>query len=145
MFRSSSFSARSFSDKSWRFDGATPRPSNQYLGGGAYSFSEHRQSEAEKKSERERLGIIPAEVKRAVEVVARIEARNPIEALENGHAVEVLARELERDEIAWRDLYAELLRDELRRLIDKELAHRMRALIDEQDEEQAILLMLFDM
>lgn len=147
MFRSKSFAAKSFSPKSWVFDGVAPKPSETgWLGGGA-GFNVYRQSAAEKQAERERLGIIPPEVKRAVEIIARIEARDPVAASDNNSraAVEALARELDRDEIAWRDFYADLLRDELRRLIGDELARRMRALIDEQDEEQAILLLMSEM
>lgn len=117
-----------------------------WLGGGAGLY-DHRQSNEEKRAERERLGILPPEIKRAVEVVARIEARNPVAATadDSRAAVEALARELERDEIAWRDFYADLLREELRRLIGDELAQRMLALIEEQDEEQAILLLMAEM
>lgn len=124
-----------------------PKPAVEWLGGGGdYRFLDAGQSRADKQAERERLGVVPAEVKRAVEVVARIEARNPVESLQNEkQAIEALARELEREEIAWRDFYAELLRTELRKLIDEELARRLRALIEEQDEEQAIILMLSEM
>ena len=48
-------------------------------------------------------------------------------------------------QIAWQDFYAELLREERRRLIDAEIAWRMQALLEEQDEEQAVLLLLAEM
>lgn len=120
---------------------------NGWLGGGAdLRFMDRQQSADQKREERERLGIIPAEIKRAVEVAARIEAREPVKAISNEQAaLDLLARDLEREQIAWRDFYADLLREERRRLIDEELAWRMRALIDEQDEEQAVLLMLAEM
>lgn len=150
MFRSKSFSQASFSPKSWVFDGEPiAKPvDNGWLGGGAdyWTHAGRQQSASEKQAEREALGIVPAEVKRAVEIVARIEARNPVAALDNeALAIAALARELEQDEIAWRDFYAELLRDELRSLINAELARRLRDLMEEQDEEQAILLMLSEM
>ena len=120
-------------------------PETGWLGGGT-GFNDYRQSAEQKRAEREALGIIPPEVKRAIDVIARIEARDPIAALENeAQAIAALARELEQDEIAWRDFYAESLRDALRGLIHEELARRLRALMEEQDEEQVILLMLAEM
>jgi len=109
------------------------KPSVELLGGGgSYRPFSGPQSEAEKREERERLGIIPAEAKRAIEVVARIEARS-VNAETEQRALEALAVEIERIELEWRDYYAELLRDALRRVIA------------EQDEEQAILLLLSEM
>ena len=150
MFRSKSFSTASFSPKSWVFDGVVPpvKPAVEWLGGGGdYRHLDVKQQSAEaKRAEREALGIVPPEVLRAIDVVARIEARDPIAALDNeAQAIEALARELEQDEIAWRDFYADLLRDALRGLIHEELARRLRALMEEQDEEQVILLMLAEM
>lgn len=146
MFRSKSFSHASFSPKSWVFDGLPPKqPDNGWLGGGA-GFNDYRQSSEAKRAEREALGIVPPEVLRAIDVVARIEARDPVAALDNeAQAIEALARELEQNELEWRDFYAELLRDALRSLIHEELARRLRALMEEQDEEQVILLMLSEM
>lgn len=121
---------------------------NQWLGGGGdYQHLDARlQSAEERQAEREALGIVPAEVRRAIDVVARIEARDPVAALDNeAQAIEALARELEQDELEWRDFYADLLRDALRGLIHEELARRLRALMEEQDEEQMILLMLSEM
>lgn len=144
MFRSSSFSQRSFSVKSWRFDGQIEKPKdNGWLGGGSGIFG-HFQSAEDKRQDRERLGIIPAEVERIVEVVARIEARD----LSNGaeqRAIEALHRELEQENITWREAYAEAMRDVLRQIIDAELRDRLRRWNEEQDEEQAILLMLSEM
>jgi len=150
VFRSSSFSQASFSPKSWVFDGVVPpvKPAVEWLGGGGdYRHLDAKQQSAEERqAEREALGIVPAEVKRAVEIVARIEARNPVSALDNeARALEALAKELEQNELEWRDFYADLLRDALRGLIHEELARRLRALMEEQDEEQVILLMLSEM
>lgn len=117
-----------------------------WLGGG-FGLQDHFQSDAERQADRERLGIVPAEVRRAVEVVARIEARKPIDDFEASaaQAVEALRNELAADEFAWRDFYADLLREALQQLIDDELRWRLKAIMDEQDEEQAILLMLSEM
>lgn len=150
VFRSKSFSTKSFTPKSWAFDGEPiPKPpDNGWLGGGSdyWKHADRQQNAQQKQAEREALGIVPAEVKRAVEIVARIEARNPVAALDNeALAIEALARELEQNELEWRDFYAELLRDALRGLIHEELARRLRALMEEQDEEQVILLMLSEM
>ena len=150
MFQHKSFSPASFSQKSWVFDGEPiPKPlDNGWLGGGAdcWKHADRQQSAKEKQAEREALGIMPAEVKRAVEIVARIEARDPVAALDNeAQAIEALARELEQNELEWRDYYGELLRDELRKLINDELTRRLIALMEEQDEEQMILLMLSEM
>ena len=73
VFQHKSFSTRSFSDKSWKFDGVAPvkKPDVEWLGGGSgLGFLSRQQSEADKRLEREELGIVPAEVKRLAEVVA---------------------------------------------------------------------------
>ena len=142
MFRSSSFSQRSFSAKSWRFDGQIEKPvDNGWLGGGSGIF-DHFQSAEEKRKERERLGIIPAEVKRLAEVVARIEARDLSGDAEQ-RAVEALASELEQEQIAWRDFYADIVRQILRQIIDAELRDRLRRWNEEQDDEAAMLMRWF--
>lgn len=124
-----------------------PKPAdNGWLGGG-FGLRDHFQSADERRAERERLGVIPAEVARAVEVVARIEARKPAAEIERdvAQAVEALRAEVESDALAWRDFYADLLREAVQRLIDEEIRWRLKAILDEQDEEQAILLMLSEM
>lgn len=144
MFRSRSFSQRSFSAKSWRFDGQIEKPvDNGWLGGGSGIF-DHFQSAEEKRKERERLGIIPAEVKRLAEVVARIEARDVSEPDQaERRAIEALARELEQESIAWRDAYSEAVREALNMIIDAELRDRLRRWNEEQDEEAAMLMRWF--
>ena len=146
VFRSSSFSQRSFSVKSWRFDGQIEKPvDNGWLGGGSGIF-DHFQSAEEKRKERERLGIIPAEVKRLAEVVARIEARDVSEPEQaQQRAIEALAHELEQESIAWQEAYAEAVREAFKQIVDAELRDRLRRWNEEQDEEQAILLMLSEM
>ena len=146
MFRSSSFSQSSFSVKSWRFDGAVEKPKdNGWLGGGGdYRFLDRQQSESEKRREREQLGIIPAEVKRLVEVVARIEARDVSEPEKaEQRAIEALAHELAQENIAWHAAYAEAVREALQQIIDAELRDRLRRWNEEQDEEAAMLMRWF--
>ena len=146
VFRSSSFSQRSFSAKSWRFDGQIEKPVDSgWLGGGSGIF-DHFQSAEEKRKERERLGIIPAEVKRLAEVVARIEARDVSEPEQaQQRAIEALAHELEQESIAWHEAYAEAVREAFKQIVDAELRDMLRRWNEEQDEEQAILLMLSEM
>lgn len=123
-----------------------PKENGWLGGGGDYRFLDQQQSADAKRQERERLGIIPAEVKRLAEVVARIEARDVSEPDQaERRAVEALARELEQENIAWRDAYAEAVREALNMIIDAELRDRLRRWNEEQDEEQAILLMLSEM
>jgi len=146
VFRSSSFSQRSFSAKSWHFDGQIEKPSeNGWLGGGAGIF-DHFQSAEDKRRERERLGIIPAEVKRLAEVVARIEARDVSEPDQaEQRAISALAHELAQENIVWHEAYAEAVREAFRQIVDAELRDRLRRWNEEQDEEQVILLMLLEM
>ena len=146
MFRSSSFSQRSFSVKSWRFDGQIEKPKdNGWLGGGSGIF-DHFQSAEDKRQERERLGIIPAEVKRLAEVVARIEARDVSEPDQaQQRAIKALAHELEQESIAWHEAYSDAVREAFRQIVDAELRDMLRRWNEEQDEEQAILLMLSEM
>lgn len=145
MFQHKSFSTRSFSDKSWKFDGVVPvkKPDVEWLGGGSgLGFLGRQQSEADKRREREELGIVPAEVKRLAEVVARIEARDLSGDAEQ-RAVEALAAELEQEQIAWRDFYADIVRQIMRQIIDAELRDRLRRWNEEQDDEAAMLMRWF--
>ena len=122
-----------------------PKPPAEWLGGGgSLGRLDIGQSADEKRRERETLGIIPEEVERIVEVVARIEARDLSDGAEQ-RAIEALHRELEQENIAWREAYAEAMRDVLHQIIDAELRDRLRRWNEEQDEEQAILLMLSEM
>lgn len=122
-----------------------------WLGGGAdLRFMDRGQGAEAKQQERERLGIVPAKVRQAVEAVAKVDVtESPAESLADTRrereAVAKLAKALEQAQIAWDDFYAELLREERRRLIDAEIAWRMQALLEEQDEEQAILLLLAEL
>ena len=122
-----------------------PKPPVEWLGGGgSLGRLDIGQSADEKRREREALGIIPEEVERIVEVVARIEARDLSDGAEQ-RAISALSRELEQESITWREAYAEAMRDVLRQIIDAELRDRLRRWNEEQDEEQAILLMLSEM
>ena len=144
MFRSSSFSQRSFSAKSWRFDGQIEKPvDNGWLGGGSGIF-DHFQSAEEKRKERERLGIIPPAVERAIEVVARIEARGQM-AYEkvSDRAHDELKAYLDTENEAWYNFYDELLRDAIRGFIREELERI--AILEQEAEEQEIMMLLFDM
>jgi hypothetical protein len=124
-----------------------PRPASVVpLGGGDYRSIDQRQTTKQRQAERERLGIVSADVERAIDVIARIEIRDPVAALENEQqAIAALATELEQEGILWNEDYARLLINRLRRLIDEELAWRLRALMDKQDEEQVILMLLTEM
>ena len=121
-----------------------PKENGWLGGGGDYRFLDQQQSADAKRQDRERLGIIPAEVKRLAEVVARIEARDVSEPDQaERRAVEALARELEQENIAWREAYAEAMRDVLHQIIDAELRDRLRRWNEEQDEEAAMLMRWF--
>lgn len=120
-----------------------PKPDVEWLGGGSgLGFLGRAQSEEDKRREREELGIVPAEVKRLAEVVARIEARDLSGDAEQ-RAVEALAAELEQEQIAWRDFYADIVRQIMRQIIDAELRDRLRRWNEEQDEEAAMLMRWF--
>ena len=121
------------------------KPSVEWLGGGgSLGRLDIGQSAEDKRRERETLGILPAEVERIVEVVARIEARDLSDGAEQ-RAISALSRELEQENITWREAYAEAVREALNMIIDAELRDRLRRWNEEQDEEQAILLMLSEM
>jgi hypothetical protein len=76
---------------------------------------------------------------------ATLAARAAMFERDAAQAVEALRAEIESEALAWRDFYADLLREAVQRLIDDEIRWRMKAILDEQDEEQAILLMLSEM
>ena len=120
-----------------------PKPPVEWLGGGgSLGRLDIGQSADEKRRERETLGIIPEEVERIVEVVARIEARDLSDGAEQ-RAISALSRELEQGNIAWREAYAEAMRDVLHQIIDAELRDRLRRWNEEQDEEAAMLMRWF--
>ena len=127
-------------------DAAQEKPKdNGWLGGGGdLCFIGRTQSADEKRREREALGIIPEEVERIVEVVARIEARDLSDGAEQ-RAISALSRELEQENIAWHEAYAEAVREAFKQIVDAELRDMLRRWNEEQDEEQAILLMLSEM
>lgn len=126
----------------WPVEGA----GNDWLGGGGdHHHGHHRvdhlgrvQSQDEREREREELGI----VERLAEVVARIEARDLSGDAEQ-RAIEALAAELEQEQIAWRDFYADIVRQIMRQIIDAELRDRLRRWNEEQDEEAAMLMRWF--
>lgn len=112
-----------------------PKPPVEWLGGGgSLGRLDIGQSADEKRREREALGIIPPAVERAVEVVARIEARGQT-AYEkvSDHARAELKAYLDTENEAWYNLYDELLRTAVIRIIE------------EQNEEQEIMMLLFEM
>ena len=120
-----------------------PKPPVEWLGGGgSLGRMDIVQSAEDKRREREELGILPAEVERIVEVVARIEARDLSDGAER-RAISALSRELEQENIAWREAYAEAMRDVLHQIIDAELRDRLRRWNEEQDEEAAMLMRWF--
>lgn len=122
-----------------------PKPPVEWLGGGgSLGRLDIGQSAEDKRQERERLGIIPAEVKRLAEVVARIEARDVSEPDQaQQRAIEALAHELEQESIAWHEAYAEAVREAFRQIVDAELRDRLRRWNEEQDEEAAMLMRWF--
>ncbi len=124
-----------------------PKPPVEWLGGGgSLGRLDIGQRADEKRLGREALGIIPAEVKRLAEVVARIEARDVSEPEQaQQRAIEALAHELEQESIAWHEAYAEAVREAFKQIVDAELRDMLRRWNEEQDEEQAILLMLSEM
>jgi hypothetical protein len=81
-------------------------------------------TKSEVKAERERLGIIPAKAQKVVEQVARQEHEEP-----ENEWLPALHAALERKNIAYRALYAELLKQEI---------HRIQA----QEEEEIALVLL---
>ena len=78
--------------------------------------------------------------------MARIEARDVSEPEQaQQRAIEALAHELEQESIAWHEAYAEAVREAFKQIVDAELRDMLRRWNEEQDEEQAILLMLSEM
>ena len=116
---------------------------NGWLGGGAAPNNDRPDRDATRK-ERERLGIIPPAVERAVEVVARIEARGQT-AYEkvSDRAHDELKAYLDTENEAWYNFYDELLRDAVRGFIREELERI--AILEQETEEQEIMMLLFDM
>lgn len=97
----------------------------KYIGGGFIDLPTGRQrTKAELRREREKYGVIPEEAKKVIATVARREAYTPPQNAQ--HALKVA---LERRELIYRALYADMLREEIVRARNEE-------------EEVALLLML---
>lgn len=116
-------------------DQAEKKVENGWLGGGSYGVPNNdRPTGQALRKERERLGVIPPAVERAVEVVARIEARGQTAHEKvSDHARAELKAYLDTENEAWYNLYDELLRTAVIRIIE------------EQNEEQEIMMLLFEM
>lgn len=124
-------------------DQPTPAPVEQYSGG----FFEIPQVKRPRsvKEERERLGIIPREVKQIVKAIAR--ATVAAEKTDIQAQAQLLSR-LEQQDIEAKAKYAEFMRQERDRLRTQAIARavqiqrRKKQLEDEEDDRDAVMLLM---
>jgi hypothetical protein len=125
--------------------GATPPtpPAEQYSGG----FFEIPQVRRHRsiKEDRERLGIIPREVKQVIKAVARATV---VAEKTDTQAESILARRLEQQDIEAKATYAEFMRQERDRLRSQAIARavqirrRQQQLADEEDAREVEMLLM---
>lgn len=108
----------------------TPAPAQQPSGG----FPDDRRSEADVRRAREFFGVIP----KVVEEVARDQAKRL--ELDEQKRFEQLQRELQLQGIEWDVRYLEAMNEMRNRMIDAEIALRLRQRL--QDDEDLLMLMV---
>ena len=145
MFHHSSFSTKSFSPQSWRFDDVGAYEVAVIHGGG-YDFLDHEWHKKRIKSKARE--IIAKAAKKAVKKAqeGRYEAHGKAFAAQQ---IAELRDALDRGEIEWNRFYAALLSKQ----IEQQLTERIRiALMQlgiyqriEEEDEQAILMLLLEL
>mgnify|MGYP001611177427 CR=1 FL=1 len=121
------------------FDGPFFDAQTLNIGGGGSHPSQgygghevRKRTREEVRLERERLGIIPKRVERIIEEVAKRQAEKL--ELDRQKQFEELSRELKLKNIEWEGRFLEALNKSRERLIDLEIASRIKVkLRDEQD------------
>lgn len=126
--------------------GAAPPtpPSVEQYSGGFFEIPQvgrHRSV----KEDRERLGIIPREVKQIVKAVARATV---VAEKTDTQAESILSRRLQQQDIEAKAKYAEFMRQERDRLRTQAIARalqiqrRQKQLEDEEDDRDAVMLLM---
>ena len=89
--------------------------------------------------ERERLGILPRKVERIIQDVALRQAQKL--ELDKQKQFEELSRELRVQKIEWEGRFLEVLNAEREKLIDREIAQRLRFRVQEENDLMALMVL----
>ena len=122
----------------------TVSQTGQQASGGFFEIPQVRRHRSVKE-ERERLGIIPREVKQVIKAIARASV---VAEKTDTQAESILARRLEQQDIEAKAKYAEFMRQERERLRTQAIARalqikrRQKQLADEEDDREAEMLLM---
>ena len=117
-------------------------------GGGGYhpsqglgytGYETRTRTKKEIKEERERLGILPRKVERIIQDVALRQAQKL--ELDKQKQFEELSRDLRLNKIEWEGKFLEALNQEREKLIDREIASRLRVRLRDQEDMLFLLAM----
>ena len=117
-------------------------------GGGGYhpsqglgytGYETRTRTRKEIQEERERLGILPRKVERIIQDVALRQAQKL--ELDKQKQFEELSRELRVQKIEWEGRFLEVLNAEREKLIDREIASRLRFRLQEENDLMTLIVL----
>ena len=117
-------------------------------GGGGYhpsqglgytGYETRTRTRKEIQEERERLGILPRKVERIIQDVALRQAEKL--ELDKQKQFEELSRELRVQKIEWEGRFLEVLNAEREKLIDREIASRLRFRLQEENDLMTLIVL----
>ena len=106
---------------------------------GYTGYETRTRTRKEIQEERERLGILPRKVERIIQDVALRQAQKL--ELDKQKQFEELSRELRVQKIEWEGRFLEVLNAEREKLIDREIASRLRVRLRDQEDMLFLLAM----
>ena len=130
------------------FDGPFFDSQTLVTGGGGYhpsqglgytGYETRTRTKKEIQEERERLGILPRKVERIIQDVALRQAQKL--ELDKQKQFEELSRELRVQKIEWEGRFLEVLNAEREKLIDREIAQRLRFRVQEENDLMTLIVL----
>ena len=106
---------------------------------GYTGYETRTRTKKEIKEERERLGILPRKVERIIQDVALRQAQKL--ELDKQKQFEELSRELRVQKIEWEGRFLEVLNAEREKLIDREIASRLRFRLQEENDLMTLIVL----
>ena len=123
-----------FDAQTLNIGGGGSHPSQGYSG-----YETRTRTKKEIQEERERLGILPRKVERIIQDVALRQAQKL--ELDKQKQFEELSRELRVQKIEWEGRFLEVLNAEREKLIDREIAQRLRFRVQEENDLMALMVL----
>ena len=121
------------------FGGGTVQGGGGHPSQGYSGHEVRKRTREEVRKEREALGILPKRVERVIEEVAQRQAEKL--ELDSQKQFEELSRELKLKNIEWEGQYLESLNQTRERLIDLEIASRLKGRLRDEEEILSLLAM----